>query len=100
MRFLQRPILLTCSLYVFGGNPLDNGSTTIRVVLKFTIDTCCFWTLSLTTKYLISICLEPLEYFPFLEKKTAAVLSQYILSGLAIESTTPSPKMKFRNHRA
>src|SRR3954468_6582340 len=100
MRFLQRSILLTCSLYAFGGNPLVSGSATIRVVLKFTIDTCCFCTLSLTTKYLISICLEQLEYFLFLEKKTAAVLSQYILNGLAIESTTPSPVMKFRNHRA
>ena len=98
-RLLKRPILKTCSLYVFGGYALVNASTTIRVVLKFSIDTHCLWTLSLTIKYFNSICLEPLEYLPFLEKKTTEVLSQYIFSGLAIESTTPRPEIKFRNHK-
>ena len=97
---LKRPILTTCSLYVFGGNLFVSESNIIRVVLMFSIDTCCFWTLSLTTKYLTSICLEPLKYLPFLKKKTAAELAQYIVIGLAIESTTPSPDMKFRNHKA
>jgi len=39
------------------------------------------------------MCLKPLEYLPFLEKKTAEVLSQYIFSGLEIELTTPRPEI-------
>jgi hypothetical protein len=37
-----RPILLTCSLKVFGGNPFVNGSAIISVVVICSIDTRCF----------------------------------------------------------
>ena len=38
----SRPILLTCSVNVFGGNPLVSGSATMSSVLICSIDTCCF----------------------------------------------------------
>ena len=96
----SRPIRLTCFLNVFGGNPFFNGSATISYVLMCSIDTCCFWTSSLTVRYFNSMCFAPLEYLSFLEKNTAAELSQYILSGLETESTIPSPEIKFRNHNS
>ena len=46
------------------------------------------------------MCFDLLENLPFLEKKTVAVSSQYILKGIAIKSTTPSPEIKFLNHKA
>ena len=61
---------------VLGGNPFVKGSTIIRSVLICSIDTLCFRTYSLKAKYFNSICLAPLEYLSFLEKKTAAKLSQ------------------------
>ena len=41
-----------------------------------------------TTIYLISMCFDPPIVLLFLENRTAALLSQYILNGLIIESIT------------
>lgn len=57
-------------------------------------------TLSLTTKNLMSICLECEVHLVFLEKDIAVELSQYNFNSLEMVSTTPNAIVKFHNHTA
>jgi hypothetical protein len=90
----------TWPLNCFTSKPFVMGSATIDSVLICSMKTSCLLMLSLTLRYLMSMCLLLLPLLLFLEKKTAAELSQKILTGLAIESTIFSPPMKFLNHNA
>ena len=52
------PICVTCSWYTLGGKPLVSGSAIMEFVLMCSIDTWRLWTLSFTTKNLMSMCLD------------------------------------------
>ena len=56
------------------------------------------FTLSLMTKYLMSMCLLGLPLLLFLAIKTATKLSQKILKGFEIVSTIFSPEKKLLSH--
>ena len=70
----------------------------MSLFLICSIETTLFWTLFLIARYLISMCFNPPRVLLFLENQTT-LLSQYILSGLIIESTC-SLEIKFLNHIA
>ena len=71
--------------------PLVIGSAIINSVFTCLINTSCLLILSLTRRYLMSICLLLLPFLLFLEKNMAVQLSQKILIGLSIELTILKP---------
>lgn len=67
--FYMIHILSTCSTNVLDGKPLVNGSTIIKSVPICSNDTFYLWTYFFTDKYFNSMCLAPLGYLSFLDKK-------------------------------
>ena len=86
------PICSTCSLLALGGNPFIKGFAIINPVLICSIATLFDLTCSLIARYFMLMCLLWLSLLLFLTKNTPIELSQWILNGLEIESTTWSPE--------
>ena len=77
-----------------GGMPLVKGSANINLVLTCSMTTFLSLTYFLMARYLMLICLLQLPLQLFFAINTVATLSENILNGLDMESTTLSPTMK------
>lgn len=71
-------ILRACSLNNFVTKPLVSRSAIITSISIFSITICTYLILSLTAKYLISLCFESLHHQLYLESNTIETLSKYI----------------------
>ncbi|CAL0323567.1 unnamed protein product [Lupinus luteus] len=72
----------------------------MELVPKCSMESCPICTFSLTTRNLMSMCLDFAELLFLLENNTADLLSQYNFSGLSIPSTIRRPVTKFLSHVA
>jgi hypothetical protein len=91
----NRTMSATWSRNILSIKSFVSGSVSICLILICSISTVWSWTLSFTTKYLMSICLVASLDLLLLKKKTVNLLSQYIVSGLEMLSTVTEPPWKW-----
>jgi len=77
---------------------LVRGFAIMEVVPKCSMEIFPLYTLSLTTRDLMSMCFDLVELLLLLEYNTTDFLSQYNLSGLSMPSAIFSPVTKFLSH--
>ena len=70
----------------------------MEVVPKCSMEIFPLYTLSLTTRDLMSMCFDLVELLLLLEYNTTDLLLQYNLNGLLMLSTIFSPVTKFLSH--